>query len=79
MEEEGEKPFKTSTIHNLEGDEVLNYFNQAAQSNTVVVSSLPPVLPRAGELYIFDLGPEESQWDNKKKKMRYLMYNSFIS
>ncbi len=34
MEEEGEKPFKTSIIHNLEGDEVLNYFNQAAQSNT---------------------------------------------
>ncbi len=53
MEEEGEKPFKTSTIHNLEGDEVLNYFNQAAQSNTVVVSSLPPVLPRAAGRTIY--------------------------
>ena len=34
-------------------------------------SSVPPVLTKEGELYIFDLGTDTLQWDKCKKKFRY--------
>jgi len=30
----------------------------------------PPVQPNGGEVFLFDLGPDETRWENNKKKLR---------
>ena len=34
------------------------------------VAQSPPVLPKEGEVYLFDLGPDNTSWEQMKKKYR---------
>ena len=35
------------------------------------LSNVPPVLPKEGELHVFDLGNDTSHWEKTKKKLRW--------
>ena len=59
-------PALSNAFDNLQPEEVLSIFNDIDEANCC---NAPPVLPKE-EVYIFDLGPDESKWDSYKKKFR---------
>ena len=50
----------------LEFEEILGKFVSSGET----FWTFPPVLPKEGELYIFDLGTDISQWEKSKKIFR---------
>ena len=40
------------------------------------IAQAPPVLPKEGEVYLFDLGPDNASWEQMKKKYRYDLSSS---
>lgn len=63
------KPAKTGLNHNLDVNELIDFLEEVALGKDMIFST-PPVLPKEGELYVFDLGSDKSQWDQKKRKFR---------
>ena len=58
--------YKCDLYQNLEKEEILRILAKASQDHNVL-SIAPPVLPKEGELYIFDLGPDRSLWESNKR------------
>lgn len=56
-------------LHNLSADEALTII-KAVEKNMANISKEPPVLPCAGQVFIFKLGSDESKWDKMKRKYR---------
>ena len=48
--------------------EYIKIFRKARTQYKNMISSEPPVLPLEGELYIFPLGTDDTQWNNMRKK-----------
>lgn len=63
------KPVCLDLFNNLSVDEFKAVLQQFVASGETL-SNIPPVLPKEGELYIFDLGSDTSQWEKTKKKLR---------
>ena len=57
----------------LEMEEIVSYLEGAGTNykDFLNTSVKPPVQPRGGTLILSDLGPDESQWESNKKKLRY--------
>ena len=56
------EPIRVDLFNNLSVDElegILEWFITSGKT----LSDIPPVLPKEGELYIFDLRSDKSQWD----------------
>ena len=70
MEQAITSPVRRDLYENLDGDQVLEIFENATKKYRDSVAQAPPVLPKEGELYLFDLGPEDSSWEQMKKKYR---------
>ena len=62
-------PVERNLFNNLDADDIVRIFRKAT-INRDLISTLPPVLPKEGEIYVFDLGPDPQLWDNNKKKFR---------
>ncbi|XP_065885871.1 uncharacterized protein [Dysidea avara] len=62
-------PIKYNCLENLTAEEIIEIF-----SNAVVFqdkfSSVAPVRPTAGQIFLFDLGADKSQWETRKKQLR---------
>ena len=63
-------PLRTDLYCSLDGEDVLNIFCNASTLYKDQICDVPPVLPKAEELFLFDLGDDESLWDNYKRKYR---------
>ena len=63
------EPVRVDLFNNLSVDELEGILQQFYASGKTS-STVPPVLPKEGELYIFDLGNDTSQWEKTKKKLR---------
>ena len=62
-------PFRRDVHQNLEADEVLKMFCTISTQQQLLCNA-PPVLPKGGELYIFDLGEDSNKWESWKRKFR---------
>ena len=65
-------PISTDTNQGLETSEVVDYLDEAATTHKEYLNRTvnPPVQPNGGTVFLFDLGPNEAQWENNKKKLR---------
>ena len=54
---------RSDLFHNLEK-------HQVSTTQRSLISNAPPVLPKGGELFIFDLGQDKSSWESNKRKFR---------
>lgn len=65
------EPIRVDLFNNLQVGElesILQWFEISGKT----LSTIPAVLPKEGELYIFDLGSDTSQWEKIKKKLRWV-------
>ena len=62
-------PVRCDLLGNLEKDQILEILCDVSD-NRDLLSNAPPVLPKEGELYVFDLGHDASLWERNKKKLR---------
>ena len=67
MDEEAVPVVSTcNLLNNLTGEEIIAVIDE----NVNHLSNLPPVLPKEGQLFIYDLGDDKSLWESKKRKFR---------
>ena len=82
MEESEEKvvPLHSDLKQNLDSQAALEIFRQLSvnHSESVIDTCLPPVLPKAGELYVYDLGDDTDKWDSNKRKIRFFLHVAHI-
>ena len=73
MEEDGQcVPAVEDAFDNLTSAEAYDYFSQATREE-LQVSTEPPVQPKAGSVYIYDLGTNSDKWEQTKKKLRLVV------
>ena len=77
MEQAITAPVRSDCYENLDGDRVLDIFQNATTMDRDSIAQAPPVLPKEGEVYLFDLGPDNASWEQMKKKYRYNLSSSF--
>ena len=76
MEQAITAPVRSDCYGNLDGDQVLDIFQNATTKYRDSIAQAPPVLPKEGEEYLFDLGPDNASWEQMKKKYRYDLSSS---
>ena len=66
------KAVRTDAFDFLKADEVYDYLAYANANYEAFINRSvdPPVKPNGGTIFIFDLGPDEAQWEERKKKLR---------
>ena len=62
-------PIKYNCLENLAAEEIIEIFNNAVVFQDKF-SSVAPVRPTAGQIFLFDLGADKSQWEIRKKQLR---------
>ena len=62
-------PVTEDARDNLKSAEVYQYFIRAL-NRELPLSLAPPVQPKAGSIYLYDLGPDSDKWESLKKKIR---------
>eukprot|EP00731_Ephydatia_muelleri_P037005 Em0375g1a len=61
-------------MNSLDAERVLDYFlNASSDGFNGKISSVPPALPTEGQVFVFDLGPDKSLWENNKRKFRLMV------
>ena len=66
------KAVRTDATDSLTNDEVYDYLANVEKYREFINHSVhPPVKPNGGSVFIFDLGPNEEEWEERKKKLRY--------
>ena len=65
-------PIRTDAYNNLTSEEVYELLTNA-EALYYQLSTEPPVQPKEGCIFLYDLGPDESTWESQKKKLRYIM------
>lgn len=65
-------PISTDANQGLEANEVVDYLDEAATKHKDFLNRAvnSPVKPIGGTVFLFDLGPNEAQWETNKKKLR---------
>ena len=73
LEDDHCKAVRTDAFNFLKADEVYDYLAHAKANYEAFVNCSvdPPVKPNGGAIFIFDLGADEVQWEERKKKLRY--------
>ena len=72
------EPIRKDLFNNLQVDElegILKWFKISGKT----LFNVPAVLPKEGELYIFDLGSDTSQCGKIKKKLRWVHQSLFVN
>ena len=62
---------RSDAIDNLDAGEVFDLLSNADTVYKDLFSTVPPVQPAGGSVFLYDLGEDESQWDCKRKRLRY--------
>ena len=66
------KAVRSDVTDSLKNDEVYDYLANVTEYREFINNCVhPPVKPNGGSIFIFDLGPDEAQWEERKKKLRY--------
>ena len=68
-------PLTEGAEHNLLTDEAFGYLTKAGSSTYKAFTCLdtnPPVQPKGGSIFLYNLGPDHSKWEANKKKIRYV-------
>ena len=52
--------------------EVYNFLSNANSKYEEYISNEPPVKPRGGSIFLFDLGKNGTVWDHKRRQLRYV-------
>ena len=66
------KAVRTDATDSLKNDEVYDYLANTEKYREFINHSVhPPVKPNGGSVFIFDLGSNEEEWEERKKKIRY--------
>ena len=60
---------RSDLFHNLEKHQILEIVHEVSTKRSLI-SNAPSVLPKGGELFIFDLGQDKSSWESNKRKFR---------
>jgi len=65
-------PISMDIYQGLETSEVVDYLDEASTTHNKYLNRTvnPPVQTNGGTVFLFDLGPKETQWENNKKKLR---------
>ena len=63
-------PVRSGCYENIDSDQVHEIFQNVSTKYRDSVAQAPPVLPNEGEVYLFDLGPDNALWEQMKKKYR---------
>jgi len=73
-------PILTDANQGLEANEVVDYLVEAATKHKEFLNPAlnPPVQPNGGTVFLFDLGPNETQWEANKKKLRYAYIRRYM-
>ncbi|KAL5464050.1 hypothetical protein EMCRGX_G033007 [Ephydatia muelleri] len=62
-------PVTATEMNSLDAERVWDYFlNASSDGFNGKISSVPPALPTEGQVFVFDLGPDKSLWENNKRK-----------
>jgi len=63
-------PLTENTTCNLSTAEAYKYLNKAGNvyKKLVCLGANPPVQPRGGLIFLYDLGPDQLKWEVNKKK-----------
>ena len=69
-DEDSAIPVRVDLLENLQPEEILTILNEVRFGKYKNSGNVPPVLPKEGHLYIYDLGCNNELWENKKKKYR---------
>ena len=57
-----------NSLDALDAERVLDYFlNPSSDGFNDKISSVPPTLPTEGQVFVFDLGPDKSLWENNQR------------
>jgi len=74
-------PLTESAKCNLSAAEAYEYLTKAGNvyKKLTCLSPNPPVQPRGGSIFLYDLGPEKSKWEANKKKIRYFVCVSYLN
>jgi len=62
-------PIKCNCLENLTAGQIFELFNDVAQHKDKI-SSVAPIRPTAGQIFLFDLGADKTQWEKRKKQLR---------
>jgi len=65
------RPLQSNCLENLAAEEIFKLFNHAAEYEDKF-SVVAPVRPITGQIFLFHLGEDESQWEKRKKQLRYI-------
>ena len=70
QEEDESVCVRSDAFDSLDAGEVYDLLSNADTVYKDMFSTVPPVQPVGGSVFLFDLGPDESQWDLKRKRLR---------
>ena len=66
-------PLTENAKFNLSAAEAYQYLNKAGNiyKESTCLGTNPPVQPRGGSIFLYNLGPDQLKWEANKKKIRY--------
>ena len=70
MKDDGAIPVRANTHQPLDGSEVLEMMKHAETKYAQRISTAPPVKPRGGTVFFYNLGADKFKWDLMKRKIR---------
>ena len=83
---DGAIPVKNDAHQSLDGNEALQLMRDAQTKHVAHISTAPPVQPRGGTIFLYNLELDKLKWVLMKRKVRYILglwycnmgYYSFI-
>ena len=66
-------PLTENAKFNLSAAEAYKYLNKAGNiyKESTCLRANPPVQPRGGSIFLYNLGADQLKWEANKKKIRY--------
>ena len=71
-------PVAEDAVTNLTSAEAYDYLSKAG-SGKLQLSAVPPVQPKAGSVYVYDLGDDSDTWEASKRKLRFVQSIQYIA
>ena len=60
-------PLTENAKFNLSVVEAYEYFNKAGYKESTRLGTNPPVQPRGGLIFLYDLGPDQLKWEANRR------------
>ena len=63
-------PVKIGVLKGLDAEEAYELLVHASSKYNEQISTAPPVQPKGGTVFLYNLGEDSDKWDLQKKKLR---------